>query len=33
LKAGIEYLRTSTIVPFDDLVLKYLRQGAHLHTR
>ncbi len=33
LKAGIEYLRTSTIVPFDDLVLKYLRHGAHLHAR
>jgi uncharacterized protein (DUF58 family) len=33
LKAGIEYLRTSTIIPFEDLVLKYLRQGAHLHAR
>ena len=33
LKAGIEYLRSSTIVPFEDLVLKYLRQGAHLHVR
>jgi uncharacterized protein (DUF58 family) len=33
LKAGIEYLRTSTIVPFEDLVLKYMRQGAHLHAR
>jgi uncharacterized protein (DUF58 family) len=33
LKAGIEYLRTSTIVPFEDLVLKYMRQGAHLHSR
>ncbi len=31
LKTGIEYLRTSTVVPFEDLVLKYLRQGAHLH--
>ena len=33
LKAGIEYLRSSTIIPFEDLVLKYLRQGAHLHAR
>jgi uncharacterized protein (DUF58 family) len=31
LKTGVEYLRTSTVVPFEDLVLKYLRQGAHLH--
>jgi uncharacterized protein (DUF58 family) len=29
----IEYLRTSTVVPFEDVVLKYLRQGAHLHSR
>jgi uncharacterized protein (DUF58 family) len=33
LKAGIEYLRTSTVVPFEELVLKYLRQGAHLHSK
>jgi len=33
LKNGIEYLRTSTLVPFEDVVLKYLRQGAHLHAR
>ncbi len=31
LKRGIEYLRASTIVPFEDLVLKYLRQGMYLH--
>ncbi|MGQ9631179.1 MAG: DUF58 domain-containing protein [bacterium] len=30
LKRGIEYIRASTIVPFEDLILKYLRQGAHL---
>jgi uncharacterized protein (DUF58 family) len=29
----VEYLRTSTVVPFEDVVLKYLRQGAHLHSR
>jgi uncharacterized protein (DUF58 family) len=33
LRSGIEYLRTSTVIPFEDLVLKYLRQGAHLHSR
>jgi hypothetical protein len=33
LRNGIEYLRTSTLVPFEDVVLKYLRQGAHLHLR
>lgn len=27
LKGGIDYLRASTAVPFEDLVLKYLRQG------
>ena len=31
LSQGIEYVRASTIVPFEDLVLKYLRQGMHLH--
>jgi uncharacterized protein (DUF58 family) len=33
MQARIEYLRTSTVVPFEDVVLKYLRQGAHLHSR
>ena len=33
LKNGIEYLRAATIVPFEDVVLRYLRQGAHLHAR
>lgn len=28
---GVEYMRTSTMVPFEDVVLKYLRQGMHLH--
>jgi uncharacterized protein (DUF58 family) len=27
---GIEYLRASTAIPFEDVVLKCLRQGAHL---
>ena len=27
---GVEYLRASTAIAFEDLVLKYLRQGAHL---
>ena len=31
LGRGIEYLRISTRVPFEDLILKYLRQGLHLH--
>ena len=30
LQAGIEYLRASTAVPFEDVVLKYLRQGTSL---
>lgn len=29
-KAGIEYLRASTAIPFEDVVLKYLRQGTYL---
>lgn len=29
-KAGIEYLRASTAIPFEDVVLKYLRQGMYL---
>ena len=31
LTHGIEYLRTNNQVPVEDLVLKYLRQGMHLH--
>lgn len=27
---SVEYLRASTAVPFEDVVLKYLRQGVHL---
>ena len=30
-KNQIEYARASTSVPFEDLVLKYLRQGMYLH--
>lgn len=30
MERGIEYLRTSTVVPFEDLILKYLSQGLHL---
>jgi len=30
LKRNIEYLRASTIVPFEDLVLRYLRRGFYL---
>jgi uncharacterized protein (DUF58 family) len=33
LKNSVEYLRTATLVPFEDVVLRYLRQGAHLHSR
>jgi len=33
LKSRIEYLRAATIVPFEDVVLRYLRQGEHLHSR
>ena len=29
-RMGIEYLRASTAIPFEDVVLKCLRQGAHL---
>ena len=29
-RSGVEYLRTSTAIAFEDLVLKYLRQGKHL---
>ncbi len=29
-QSGIEYLRASTAVPFEDLVLKYLRRGTYL---
>lgn len=31
MKRNIEYLRTSTVVPFEDLVLQYLRRGFYLH--
>lgn len=30
LRRGVEYLRASTAIRFEDVVLKYLRQGAHL---
>lgn len=33
LARRIEYLRTSTVVPFEDVVLRYLRQGMHLGRR
>jgi len=29
-RRGIEYLRASTAIAFEDVVLKYLRQGTHL---
>lgn len=29
-KRQIEYIRTSTILPFEDLILRYLRQGLHV---
>lgn len=29
-RQGVEYLRASTAIAFEDVVLKYLRQGAHL---
>ena len=29
-RTGVEYLRASTAIAFEDLVLKYLRQGTHL---
>ncbi len=29
-KRNIEYLRASTTVPFEDLVLQYLRRGLYL---
>jgi len=29
-RRGVEYLRASTAIPFEDVVLKYLRQGGHL---
>ncbi|MGQ4807345.1 hypothetical protein NKDENANG_00693 [Candidatus Entotheonellaceae bacterium PAL068K] len=31
LKRNIEYLRASTVVPFEDLVLRYLRRGFYLN--
>ncbi|HUJ76142.1 MAG TPA: DUF58 domain-containing protein [bacterium] len=33
MKNRIEYLRVATLVPFEDAVLRYLRQGMHLHAR
>jgi uncharacterized protein (DUF58 family) len=33
LQSGVEYLRAATVVPFEEVVLRYLRQGAHLHSR
>lgn len=29
-RTGIEYLRASTAIAFEDLILRYLRQGTHL---
>ncbi len=29
-RRGVEYLRASTAIGFEDVVLKYLRHGAHL---
>jgi len=29
-RRGVEYLRASTAIGFEDIVLKYLRRGAHL---
>lgn len=31
MKRNIEYLRTSTVIPFEDLVLRYLRRGFYLN--
>ena len=31
LKRNLEYLRASTVVPFEDLVLRYLRRGFYLN--
>ena len=28
-KTGVDYLRATTAIPFDDLILRYLRQGRH----
>jgi len=33
LSHQVEYLRASTLVPFEDVVLRYLRQGTHLRGR
>jgi hypothetical protein len=30
-KRNIEYLRASTTVPFEDLILRYLRRGFYVH--
>ena len=29
-RQGVEYLRASTAIAFEDVVLRYLRQGAHV---
>lgn len=31
LQRNIEYLRTSTTIPFEELILRYLRRGYYLH--
>ena len=31
LKHGLEYMRVSVSIPFDEVILKYLRQGMYLH--
>ena len=28
--SGLEYVRASTAIPFEDVVLRYLRQGTYL---
>ena len=30
-KRNIEYLRASTTIPFEDVILRYLRRGFYLH--
>ena len=31
VRKGIEYLRAGNLIPLEDLILKYLRQGVYLH--
>jgi hypothetical protein len=33
LSRGIEYVRVSSEIPFEDLILRYLRQGRHFGKR